>query len=182
MTTTKISRAIPLRKQFIFALPAIIAAVALPQVFHWMGQLSGLGTAPGETFLPMHLPVLFIGLFAGPWAGLLTGLLAPVASFCLSGMPLATVLPFMMVELAGYGLVAGLLRGSRLPSLAKVLLAQVAGRVLRAAAVLTAVYLFRYTGVAVASIWNSVIVGIWGLALQWSLIPLLLHRVKHHDR
>ena len=182
MTGNTLVRPVAFRKQLTLTLPAVAAAVLLPQLFHLMGQLSGLGTAPGETFLPMHLPVLFIGLYAGPWAGVLTGLLAPLVSFWLSGMPVAAVLPFMMVELTGYGLAAGLLRGVRMPALLKVVTAQVAGRVLRALTLLLAVYVFGCTDLALSSIWTSLGTGIWGLALQWSLLPLLLHRVKSDDR
>ena len=35
---------------------AIAAAVALPQLFHVIGAVSGQGTALGVAFLPMHLP------------------------------------------------------------------------------------------------------------------------------
>lgn len=66
---------------------ALMAAVALPQLFHVMGRVSGLGTAFGETLLPMHLPIILVGLLAGTYAGGLAGLLAPVISFALTGMP-----------------------------------------------------------------------------------------------
>lgn len=154
---------------------AVVAAVALPQCFHAVGAVSGLGTALGETFLPMHLPVLMVGLLAGPWAGLATGALAPAVSFALSGMPMAAMLPFMIIELAGYGLVAGLLRGTAMPTIAKVLVAQVAGRAVRALAVLVAVFALGNSAVAVASIWMSVVTGLPGLILQWALIPLLAY-------
>ena len=42
-----------------------------------------------------------------------------LASFLLSGMPMLAVLPFMMIELCAYGLVAGLLREIKLPSLVR---------------------------------------------------------------
>ena len=175
---------------------AVVAAVALPQLFHAVGAVSGLGTALGETFLPMHLPVLLIGLLAGPAAGLAAGLLGllagpaaglaagllgPLVSFALSGMPSALMLPFIMVELAGYGLVSGLLAGTRIPSFGKLLIAQVAGRALRSVAVLAAVYGFG-SQVAVASIWTSIITGVPGILLQWTLLPLLLFWIERGVR
>ena len=45
-----------LKTQVLATCAAIAGAVALPQLFHMVGALSGLGTAPGEIFLPMHLP------------------------------------------------------------------------------------------------------------------------------
>lgn len=160
---------------------AVVAAVALPQLFHAVGAVSGLGTALGETFLPMHLPVLLIGMMAGPVAGLTAGILGPLVSFALSGMPAALMLPFIMVELAGYGLTAGLLAGTRMHTFVKLLIAQVVGRALRAAAVLLAVYGFG-SEVAVASIWNSVITGVPGILLQWALLPLLMFWIEQGVR
>ena len=76
----------------------------------------------GVAFLPMHLPIIFVGLIAGPAVGAIAGAAAPLVSFLLSGMPMLAMLPLMMVELCAYGLVAGLLRGIKLPSLAKVVI------------------------------------------------------------
>ena len=78
---------------------AIVAAVALPQLFHVIGAVSGQGTALGVAFLPMHLPIIFIGLIAGPAVGTIAGAAAPLMSFLLSGMPMLAMLPFMMIEL-----------------------------------------------------------------------------------
>lgn len=56
LTKSKLS----LRKQTLAAALAVIAAVALPQLLHVMGRISGLGTALGEMFLPMHFPILLL--------------------------------------------------------------------------------------------------------------------------
>lgn len=167
------------KKQMLASVAALVGAVVLPQIFHALGALCGLGTALGEVFLPMHLPILLVGLLAGPWAGAAAGALAPLVSFALSGMPGSAVLPFMMLELCAYGLVAGLLRRVNMPTLAKVVIAQVAGRAVRALAVLAAVYLLGNDAVAVASIWTSLRVGLCGLALQWALLPLLVYWAEH---
>ena len=52
---------------------AIVAAVALPQLFHVIGAVSGQGTMLGVAFLPMHLPIIFVGLIAGPAVGAIAG-------------------------------------------------------------------------------------------------------------
>ena len=150
---------------------AIVAAVALPQLFHVIGAVSGQGTMLGVAFLPMHLPIIFVGLIAGPAVGAIAGAAAPLASFLLSGMPMLAMLP-LMVELCAYGLVAGLLREVKLPSLAKVVIAQLAGRVVLTAATAIAVFAFG-SSKAVAATWTSdLAAGLPGLALQWALIPL----------
>ncbi len=156
---------------------AVAGALALPQLVHWLGAVSGMGSALGETLLPMHLAVILAGLFAGPLVGLAAGAISPAVSFLLSGMPAAAVLPFMTVELAGYGLAAGLLASVRMPASFKLLIAQVAGRALRSAAVLIAFYGFG-GGLPVASIWTSIVTGLPGIVLQWVLVPLIVFRVE----
>lgn len=168
--------------QTLAAIGAIIGAVALPQVFHVMGAVSGLGTKLGETFLPMHLPIILAGLLAGPYAGAIAGVLSPLASFALTGMPTAAMLPFMMIELCIYGLLSGLLRKVNIPVIAKVLAAQIGGRAVRAGAILLSVYAFGNTTIPAAVIWTSIAAGIFGIVLQWVLIPLIVYRVENVSR
>ncbi|MCM1334537.1 MAG: ECF transporter S component [Bacteroides sp.] len=167
------------KAQTLATLAAIVAAVAVPQIFHVIGSISGMGTSLGETFLPMHLPIILVGLLAGPYVGAISGLLGSALSFLLTGMPGATMLPFMMIELFVYGLTAGLLRNVKLPAVVKVLIVQVAGRLIRAGAILLAVYAFGNESIKVATIWNSIATGLFGLVLQWVLLPLILFRVEH---
>lgn len=158
---------------------AIVGAVALPQIVHLIGTVSGAGSALGEMLLPMHFFVILAGLLAGPAAGVTAGAIAPLLSTLLSGMPRETVLPFMMIELIGYGLIAGILCEVRLNSFVKLLAVQVGGRLMRAAAVLVAIYAFDLQTVSVASIWNMVQSGLLGILLQWCIIPLLMFRLDH---
>lgn len=167
------------KAQTLAALAAIIGAVVLPQIFHVMGAVSGLGTKLGEVFLPMHLPIILAGLLAGPFAGAAAGFLSPMVSFALSGMPGAAMLPFMMIELCAYGLFSGLLRNVNIPVTGKVLAAQVGGRAVRAAAILVSVYVFGNTAVPASIILTSISVGIFGIVLQLVLIPLLVYRVEN---
>ncbi len=184
MMNSAVKPRLSVKMQTLSAIVAIISAVALPQIFHVMGALSGLGTALGETFLPMHLPIILVGILAGPYAGAASGLVAPLVSFALTGMPNAVMLPFMMIELCVYGLMAGVLRKSDMPALVKVLVAQVAGRGVRALAILGAVYVLEISAPPVSIIWTSIYAGIFGLALQWALIPLIVYRIengKHNE-
>lgn len=173
------------KTQVLATLFAVTGAVALPQIFHALGAVSGFGTALGETFLPMHLPIILVGLLAGPYAGIAAGLLGPLCSFALSGMPAVGMLPFIMIELAVYGLSAGLFQNIKLPTLGKVVTVQLAGRVIRAAAILIAVYGLHSTSVQTAVIWNSILKGLPGLVLQWGLLPLIMFwtdNKKKHER
>lgn len=153
------------------ALLSVAASLALPQLAHFLGATLGIGAAIGEILLPMHLAVMLAGLFAGPLVGGAAGALSPAVSFLVSGMPSRLVLPFMTVELIGYGLAAGLLAKIRLPLVAKTVLVQIAGRALRAAAVLVSLYALG-TGLPVSTLWTSVVTGIPGILLQWAFVPL----------
>ncbi len=184
MTNTNVLKSntkshLSIKAQILAAIAAIAAAVAVPQIFHLLGAVSGLGTALGETFLPMHLPIILVGLLAGPYAGAISGLLGPLVSFALSGMPAAVMLPFMMIELCAYGLFAGLLRNVKMPTIAKVLITQFAGRAVRAAAILISVFAFGNESVNISVIWMSIGAGIFGIVLQWALLPLIVYRVEN---
>jgi len=63
---------------------AVIAAIALPQLFHPVGAVSGVGAVMGAAFMPMYLPVLLAGLLGGPLAGILVGTASPFISHLLS--------------------------------------------------------------------------------------------------
>lgn len=179
MTVSK--QRLSVKAQTIATLLAIAGAVVIPQIFHVIGAVSGMGTALGEAFLPMHLPIILVGLIAGPYAGAISGLLGPLASFALSGMPPAAMLPFMMTELFGYGLCAGLLRNVKMPTVLKVLIVQVAGRLLRAAAILVAVYVFGRS-MEISTVWTSITAGLFGIVLQLVLIPLTVYRLENIKR
>ena len=56
----------------------------------------------------MHIPVFLAGFICGPVSGVIVGLLAPTVSFLITGMPPSYAVPLMTMELAIYGLVAGL--------------------------------------------------------------------------
>lgn len=156
---------------------AVVGAVALPQVFHLLGAVTNMGTTLGETFLPMHLAIFLVGLLAGPVAGAAAGLISPAISYALSGMPTVVMLPYMMIELMGYGLVAGLLAKVKMPSIVKLLIAQVGGRALRALALVIGIYAFG-SPMNIAIIWNSIVAGLPGLILQWVIVPLLIFYIE----
>lgn len=170
---------ISIKLQTIYALCAAALAVVIPQLVHLIGAVSGVGTSLGEMFLPMHLPIMLVGFIAGPYAGAMAGVLGPAASFVFSGMPSSAMLPFIMIELCFYGLTMGLLRNTNMPALAKVFITQIAGRAVRALAIISAVYIFKNTSISISVIWLSITKGIFGLALQWALMPLIAYRIEN---
>ena len=161
---------------------AIAAAVIVPQFFHWLGAVSGSGTAPGVAFSPMHLPVIIVGFWAGPVAGAVAGLFGPIAAHYLSGMPPLPQLPFMMAELFGYGVAAGLLSYIKLNLVIKTLLVMIAGRVLRMFACTFAFYVLGNTKMAPLGIWKSIPAGLPGIVLQIVLIPLIVFWVENKSK
>ena len=175
-------RKLSIKAQTFATLAAIFAAVALPQVFHTIGAISGTGTAIASSFLPMHLPIILVGLLAGPYAGLIAGAFSPLISFFLSSMPTIEMLPFMVIELAVYGLSAGLIKNANIPSIGKVLLIQVTGRAVRALAILISVYVFANESISAIIIWKSISDGIFGLILQWALIPLIVFWIDNKTK
>jgi uncharacterized membrane protein len=92
-------------KELFFTAAFVALSVLTPMVFHFFG-----GVSAGRVFLPMHFFVLVAGLLLGWRSGLIVGAFSPLISFLISGMPAINILPFIIVELVGYGLAAGLLR------------------------------------------------------------------------
>lgn len=185
MANTSISKTmnrLSVKTQTLATIVAIVAAVTLPQLFHTVGAVSGLGTSLGETFLPMHLPIILVGLLAGPYAGVISGAIAPLVSFAITGMPTGVMLPFIMIELAFYGLSAGLLSNVKIATFGKVIISQLAGRVVRAIALLFAVYVLGNEMLNISIIWNSIVTGLPGILFQWSLLPLLIFWIDNRKR
>ena len=162
---------------------SIAACVALPHFFHALGAVTDMGTALGETFLPMHIAVFAVALLAGPVVGAVCGALSPLISFLITPltlhapMPTQFMLPFMVIELATYGAVCGAFAGVKMPNVVKVLISQIAGRGVRAVAIVIGFYAFS-SPIGPAVIWSSVVAGLPGIILQLVLVPLFVYYVK----
>lgn len=89
-------------KKSIITAVCIALSVVLPMAFHAVQNA-------GSIFSPMHIPVLLCGLICGWPFGLLCGIAGPLFSSLFTGMPPMAYLPSMMVELAVYGLICGLM-------------------------------------------------------------------------
>ncbi len=157
---------------------ATAASVVFVQAFHYVGMLSGLENGVGSALLPMHIPVLIAGFMCGPVVGFAVGALSPAISYFISGMPVASLLPFMVAELGVYGLVAGGLGKTKLSVFASTLITQIAGRLARALAVVFAIYVMGNTDLTMASIKSFILSGLFGIIIQWVAIPFAVDKMK----
>ena len=180
MITSIADKKLSVKAQTIGAIMAVFSAVTLPRIIHMLGTATGLSTSLGETLLPMHLPIILAGLLAGPFAAGTAGFLSPLISFSLTGMPTSAMLPFMIIELAVYGVCAGILKHITIPDIAKVFISQLAGRAIRGAAILIGFYCIG-TVVKPEIIFTSVKTGLVGIILQLVIIPFAVNYLKNAD-
>jgi len=170
--------------------------VMLPIAFHALP----LG---GRVFQPMHVPALLAGLLLGPAAGLIVGAGSPVLSLLLTGRPPVPLMIPMALELATYGLVAGIARprverliGARtlaaaseppspargshaLPALLVTLLvAMIAGRAVWIAVVVWLAPLVGIPGRTTALALAALNAGWLGVAIQLALIPAIVRAIE----
>lgn len=167
-------------RSYVFTVVFVSLAVATPWVFHQF-------YLAGPTFLPMHIFVLLAGLLFGWRAGLMVGFLTPLVSYGVSGMPVLTLLPQIVVEISFYGLAAGTLREKlNLRVIWSLIGAMIAGRL---ALLLTisilylggAIYspLSLYAGRGaeanpLAALWSVISLGWPGIVIQVVSIPLIV--------
>ena len=152
-------------KKMAYAAICVALGVDLPIAFHSIQNA-------GSIFLPMHIPVLLCGLLCGPWYGLVCGILAPLLSSVLTGMPPAAILPSMIVELAVYGLVTGLLKKVTKNNIISLVGAMLCGRVV---AGLAKAFIFNPGNYGIkAWVTGSFVTALPGIIIQLILIPLLM--------
>ncbi|MDE6401115.1 MAG: hypothetical protein K2L54_00715 [Clostridiales bacterium] len=164
------------------SLLCIALAIGLPQIAHVAG-----GATAGARWLPMYLPVLLAGCVLGSLWGVGVGIASPVASFGFTSliignaMPVLARLPYMIVELAVFGLVSGLLsrkiEQNSLFAFPAVLCAQVAGRLVNLIVGLIA-------GQNSVAAWNVIQSGLIGLYVQALVVPfiaIILAKVVKND-
>ncbi len=172
------SRSFSARK-ITYAGALLALSVILPQVIHFTGIPDA-----GKVLLPMHIPVLLAGFLLGPVYGLIIGGLAPLLSFLVSGMPAAARLPFMIVELAVYGLVAGLLYLTfglvrvRFGTVITLIGAMLAGRAFYGIALIVAASLFGIQAGGPEAVIAATVSGVIGIAIQLLVIPPIIYALK----
>ena len=173
MEATLRKTVIKISKETAFVLLTVACAVVLPQIFHGLGVLLGVGGKLGQIFLPMYIPVIILGFYRGPVAGAVTGLLAPLVSFAITEMPTEALLPFITVELIATGLLAGEIRKVKMNTTLSILSVQAGAKMARLLA-FTIVSIAK-TGTVVASqLFAGILTSIPGVVLQLVLLTYLL--------
>ncbi|MDR0952425.1 MAG: ECF transporter S component [Oscillospiraceae bacterium] len=158
-------------KRSIITAVCIALCLVLPFAFHAIPQ-SGL------ILLPMHIPVLLCGLICGGFFGLICGVAGTLLSHLFTGMPLVPMLPAMILELAVFGLVAGLvmtfLRTKKvyLDLYIALVAAMLLGRIVGGAAQA----LFFSRGAYSLAIWTTTyfVTALPGIAIQLVLLPTIV--------
>lgn len=157
----------------------LVFGIVLPQLFH----LTGIPQA-GEIFLPMHIPVILTGFVIGGDYGFIIGVLTPLISHFVTGMPGTPRLPFMIGELAVYGLVRGLLyhnaglKNKKLGGLITLVASMLAGRLFYAVMLFVAANLLNIKcGGAIAAL-TATVKGIYGIGIQLLVIPPIVHAAQ----
>ena len=158
-------------KRSIVTAVCVALCVVLPMLFHAIPNA-------GSIYAPMHIPVFICGLTCG-WAyGLACGIIGPLLSCLLTGMPTVVNLPQMLVELAAYGVVSGLLmrfvRTGRLYAdlYISLIVAMLVGR---ACAGLVAAFIFA-RGTMTISLFATTyfVTSLPGIVIQLALIPTIV--------
>jgi hypothetical protein len=154
-------------KQLVLTALFLAIGILLPMVFHSFG-ISGL------VFLPMHIPVLLCGLVCGWSLGGIVGLVLPFISLLLTARPpLYPVGISMALELASYGIVAGLLyKGEKSNIFVALIGAMLAGRLVMGIANVALLGLSNETLSAFIS--GAFVTALPGIILQLVLIPAIV--------
>lgn len=163
-------------KQLVTSGIFVAIGLILPMVFHGMG-------GAGPVFLPMHIPVIMAGFFLSAPYALLVGIVTPILSALLTGMPpMFPVLPYMLVELAIYGVVTSLLsRKYKLNVYVSLIGAMICGRIASGMMVwILATFFMVGLPSPFLFIKGAVVTGIPGILIQLVFIPLVVIGVNKH--
>ncbi len=128
----------------------------------------------------MHVPVIVCGFLLGSFPALLIGLIAPVASHFLTGMPPTYAVPLMTMELALYGLVAGLTyKKMHLNIYLALIISMIVGRLAFAAGLVILGLFIELPYGPLQFLSGGIIITGWpGLLLQFIAIPPLVAALK----
>lgn len=159
-------------KQITYSALFLALGVVIPQIFHLFG-----GTGP--IFLPMHIPVLLAGFFLGGSSAAFVGIITVLLSAAMTGMPPVPILYFMLVEVAVYGLAAGLAyKKFKLNVYVSLVLAMVVGRLASGITVFILQQLLGLKVPPIPYIIGSVTTGLPGIVIQLIFIPVIVLSVE----
>jgi len=150
-------------KYYIFSLVFTGLAIFTP----WLAHQFNIA---GQIFLPMHIFILVAGFLFGWRTGLMVGILSPLLSYFLTQMPTVLLLPQVILELAIYGIVIGLLGEKNFNIWISLLFAMILGRLAR--------ILFISLFVPGMNALQFISMSLPGIILQIALIPLIIHLVR----
>ncbi|MGH4117349.1 ECF transporter S component [Clostridium sp.] len=164
-------------KQLILSGLFIAIGIVLPIIFHSIGG--------GSMFLPMHIPVLIAGFFLSIPYALSVGALTTLLSSLLTGMPpVFPVLPFMIVELATYGVIVSLLyRKYNMNVYVSLIISMICGRIMAGLVVWSlATFFMAKLPSPMIFITASVTKSIPGIVIQLIFIPVIVMAVNKNRR
>ena len=163
----------------VYAAMLTAIAIVFPQIFHFTGIPNA-----GQMFLPMHIPILVCGLWLGPFYGGAAGLIAPLVSCLLTQMPAPAKMPFMMIELAVYGMICGIcyrmtpIGKMRFGTHFSLWIGMVFGRCVYALTLTVATYLLGLKAGNALAVVSSTLTGIIGIVIQLIIVPPLVRLLE----
>ena len=132
----------------------------------------------GQTFLPMHIPVMLCGIVCGTPYGIVIGLIAPLLKSVITGLPVITTAISMAFELATYGGMCGMLYkafpkkiGYIYPNL---LLSMIVGRIVNGSINYLMTTATDSDFVLKSFITLTTINALPGIVIQFAIIPLVV--------
>ena len=147
--------------------------VALGIVLPYIAHLTGIG---GSVFLPMHLPPLLAGFLVGPFYALIIGAVLPPLNFAITGMPPMPIMVFMILELAAFGLITGVMY-KRFNVIVSLITAMLAGRIIYALA-FALIIEFQNPLIIIG---GGIVTGLSGIIIQIVLIPLIVTLLEKRE-
>lgn len=161
-------------KRMVYGGLLIAIGVVLPQAFHIFGQ------SAGQTFLPMHIPVILAGMLIGPLWGAGVAVIVPILSSLITGMPPVPMLYFMIFELLAYAVVSGLLAKRRLNTYLNLAITIVCGRAVYGLSLVAAVQIFSFAPpfANMTAFLTGLVSGLPGVILQFVAIPFIMMALK----
>jgi hypothetical protein len=162
---------ISIAKEALYVVVFSALAVYTPYIVHIFG-----GAEAGKIFLPMPFFVLLAGLLLGWRAGLATAIVAPIVSYLLSGMPTVDFLPFILIQLVVFGVLAGILR-KKYGIFVSLALAIIAGWLA------TGMSLFIFSKMnAIGYIVSGIRAGSPGIISQFVILPIVINFLNRHSK
>lgn len=169
------------KKQTIHVILTVSTAILLPQIFHLLGLSLGRGADIGQMFLPMYLPIMVASFLVPLPTAIIVAIISPFANYLLCRMPNIYMLPYMIIELVSLAFFCNALRPAKLPFFAKVLISQIASRMVKVLFALLAVGMFGMKAYSPSQIIFITLNGWYGVLLQLFCVPLILSFLEKQE-